>query len=50
MVTKGVVVIFLRPPRNMLSIKTQFQIKFNVDLDLRNDIRNSRSYKCDRRV
>ena len=42
--TFGDDIIFEWPPRNTLSIKTRFQIEFNIDFDLRIDIRNSRSY------
>ena len=49
LVTKGDI-FFEWPPRNTLSIKTRFQIEFNIDFDLRIDIRNSRSYDSDRRA
>ena len=49
-VTFGGDIFFESPPRNTLPIKTQFQIEFNVDFDLRNDIKNSRSYDSDRRA
>ena len=49
-VTFGGDIIFEWPPRNTLSIKTRFQIEFNIDFDLRIDIRNSRSYDSDRRA